>query len=101
MATRNSRIFGLGLALATMLTLGVTLRAPGGLVAVGNDEASGVQGGAATCDTSLLISGNGCGPTCPLHTSYIDDGDGNTPNSTFNCSTSTDTCGNYINNSCQ
>jgi hypothetical protein len=111
MSTRNARIFGLGVALATLLTLGVALRAPGGLVAVGDDEASGIQGGAqtgtgsstATCGTVTLTGGNGCGVpnVCPSHTSYtVDNYQGSQGASNCIDCSSTVNCGQWINSTC-
>jgi len=73
MTTRNSRILGLGLALATMLTLGAVLRAPGGPAAVGDDEAALGQGGAATntCQLSNVTSNPGqCSNIAPCTLQY-------------------------------
>jgi hypothetical protein len=103
MLTRNVRILGLGFALATMLTLGATLRAPGGLVPVGDDEASGVQGGAATCGTAALDpAGNGCGIPgyCVAHTSYTNQGPGTSSVGSFQCSANNTSCGFFLNNTC-
>jgi hypothetical protein len=74
MTTRITRIFGLGLALATMLTLGASLRAPDGLAPIGDDEAAGVRGGAATntCDRNQVIASQLLcgGRDCPYVSGY-------------------------------
>jgi len=108
MTTRSSRILGLGLALATMLTLGAALRgAPGGPAAVGDDEAALVQGGQVTntCPSAQMVSNPGqCTNRAPCTFSNgwkgVDLPDGTPTNYKISACGASPNCGNVTSSGC-